>query len=295
MNQNEIYQTVTDKILKQLNQGKIPWRKPWTASGMVPQNFLTKRQYSGVNQILLSMTEFSSPYWLTFNQIRDLGGAVLKGAKSEIIVFWKILEIKDSETGKNGKIPFLKYFNVFNVEQTSGLEDKIPTATTALEFNSIEKCEEILKGYQGCPVIRHGGDIAGYSPALDVIQMPAKSAFKSSQSYYGVLLHEVIHSSGSKNRLAREGVMNVQRFSNHIGSMEELIAECGSSFLLAQAGIDNNDIFENSVAYIQSWIKVFQNDPKILITAAGRASKAVDFILGKRVQAENDNILKMAA
>ena len=295
MNQAEIYQTVTDKILHQLNQGKIPWRKPWAASGLVPQNFLTKRHYSGVNQILLSMTEFSSPYWLTFNQIRELGGSVLKGAKSEIIVFWKILEIKDSETQKNEKIPFLKYFNVFNMEQTTGLEDKIPKATTALEFSPIEKCEEIMKAYQGCPTIRHGGDIAGYSPALDVISMPVKSAFKSPQCYYGVLLHEAIHSTGSKNRLAREGVMNIQRFTNHIGSMEELIAECGASFLCAQTGIDNRDIFENSVAYIQSWINVFQNDPKILVTAAGRASKAVDYILGKRVQQENDINIKIAA
>lgn len=294
MNQTEIYEAVTDKILTQLDKGSVPWRKPWTASGTVPQNFVTKRPYSGINLILLSMTPFQSPYWLSFKQVRELGGSVLKGARSEMVVFWKILESKDKETGEAKKIPLLRYYNLFNVEQTTGLENKIPKSNPTIDFHPIAKCEEIIEGYDGRPVIRHGGDRACYSPAQDVISLPEKTVFKSSAAYYCTLFHEVCHSTGAKHRLNREGVADAIRFGSHPYSVEELTAEIGASFLCAQASIDST--FENSVAYIQTWAKTLKNDPKMIIHASARAQKAVDWILGKRVEIKDESLnLKQAA
>lgn len=295
MNQAEIYEAITEKILNQLDKGSVPWLKPWTATGTLPQNLVTKRVYSGINWVLLSMTPYQSPYWLSFKQVRELGGSVLKGAKSQMIVFWKILESKDKESGEMKKIPLLRYYNVFNVEQTSGLEDKIPKSNPTIDFHPIAKCEEIIAGYDGRPVIRHGGgERACYSPALDVISLPEKTAFKSTAAYYCTLFHEVCHSTGAKHRLNREGVADVIRFGSHSYSCEEMIAEIGASFLCAQASIDST--FENSVAYIQTWAKTLKNDPKMIIHAAARAQKAVDWILGKRVDVKDDSMnLKQAA
>jgi antirestriction protein ArdC len=287
MNQVEIYQAVTEKILAHLNQGTIPWRKPWTASGLVPQNLATKRPYSGINQILLSIAAFTSPYYLTFKQVRELGGTVRKGAKSELIVFWKILQTKDAKTEETKKIPLVRYYNVFNVEQTTGLESKIPKSSPAIDFNPIVKCEEIISGYQGAPTVRHGGDDACYAPILDLIRIPVKTSFKSSAGYYASLFHEMVHSTGAKNRLNREGVADLIKFGSHSYSVEELTAEIGASFLCAQASIDST--FENSVAYIQMWAGVLKNDPKIIFTASARAQKAVNWILGDRESKEDEN------
>lgn len=294
MNQNQIYEAITEKILAHMEEkGSVPWCKPWTATGAVPQNLVTKRAYSGINWVLLSMSPFQSPYWLSFKQVRELGGSVLKGAKSQMIVFWKILESKDKESGELKKIPLLRHWNVFNVEQTSGLESKIPKTNPIIDFHPIAKCEEIVSGYEGRPVIRHGGDRACYSPALDVISLPEKTAFKSTAAYYCTLFHEVCHSTGAKHRLNREGVADVIRFGSHLYSQEELCAEIGASFLCAQASIDST--FENSVAYIQTWAKTLKTDPKMIIHAAARAQKAVDWILGKRVDVKDDSMnLKQA-
>jgi antirestriction protein ArdC len=295
MKQTDIYQSITEKILAQLQKGSAPWRKPWAVSGMVPQNLVTKRPYSGINWVLLSMSPYQSPYWVSFKQIRELGGSVLKGAKSQMVVFWKILEYKDKGSGEMKKIPLLRYYNVFNVEQTSGLEGKIPKANPAIDFHPIAKCEELISGYEGRPAIRHGGgDRACYSPALDSISLPEKTAFKSTAAYYCTLFHEVIHSTGAKHRLNREGVADEIRFASNSYCLEELTAEIGAAFLCAKASIDNT--FENSVAYSQTWAKTLQNDPKMIIHAAARAQKAVDWIQGKRAEVRDEAVnLKAAA
>ena len=48
----DIYQMVTDRIIEQLEQGVIPWRKPWTGAGPA-YNRVSGKYYSLANQILL--------------------------------------------------------------------------------------------------------------------------------------------------------------------------------------------------------------------------------------------------
>ena len=95
MNVNEI---ITDKVIKSLEKGRIPWQKTWK-NAIPAMSFHTKKPYRGINAVLLSLTDAATPYYLTFKQIQDLGGSVKAGAKSEMVVFWNWME-KTTDEGK---------------------------------------------------------------------------------------------------------------------------------------------------------------------------------------------------
>jgi antirestriction protein ArdC len=272
----DIYQTITDKFLESLEQGVIPWQKPWRSAA--PMNLVSKKTYSGINVLLLGMTKYASPYWVSYKQATELGGHVKKGEKSHMVVFWKFLNVTDKNNpDESKKIPMLRYYMVFNVEQCEGLEKKIPTVES-LAFNPLEECEKIVDGYKGKPEIEEGGDSASYSPSLDRINMPHKEKFKSVDGYYSTIFHEMIHSTGHAKRLNRNEVVNNDGFGNHSYSKEELCAEIGAAILSSMGGVEST--FDNSTAYLQSWLKSLQNDKKMIIYAAQRSQKAVDHILG---------------
>ena len=85
----DVYAIVTEKIINLLEQGVVPWRRPWTSIGL-PRNLVTRKPYRGINHFLLSASKFVSPYWLTMRQANQLGGCVRKGEESTIVVFWKV-------------------------------------------------------------------------------------------------------------------------------------------------------------------------------------------------------------
>jgi len=114
--------------------------------------------------------------------------------------------------------------------------------------------------------------------------MPAPESFASPADYYSTLFHELTHSSGHASRLAREGVTNPTRFGSHLYSKEELIAEIGAAFLSAHCWITAT--FDNSAAYIASWLRTLRSDAKMVVAAAGAAQKAADLILGVGAAAE---------
>ena len=275
----KVYEIVTQKIIDMMETGKIPWKKPWNSN--LPMNLKSKKEYRGINSFLLSLSEYSSPYWLTYDQAVNMGGCVKKGEKSRLVVFWKFL--KSNKVNKDGTvsektIPLLRYFNVFNVEQCERIE--VPVKEVK-EVNKIEKCENIVNQYDDGPIISnnvvHGH--ACYIPSLDTVSMPPIKDFENSEKYYSTLFHELTHSTGSITRLDRG--LNTS-FGNHEYSFEELVAEMGAAFLCGITGIENNSTIENSAAYIQTWIKKFKEDPKMLIKAASKASKAVDWIMNER-------------
>ena len=279
---NKVYEIVTDKIIKLMEEGQIPWNKPWMGgfAGM-PKNYVSKRPYQGINVWLLAFAEFSSPYWMTFKQANQLGARVKKGSEGTIIVFWRMIEGK--KTLKNGKkevIPFLRYYKVFNADQIEGLpEDAYGNTGEKLDFKPIEACEKLVEGYRTKPEIKHGESQAYYSPALDFVNMPQKESFKSVEEYYSTLFHELTHSTGHKSRLDRN-LDDFGPFGSEVYSKEELIAEFGASFLCGMAGIENNTI-RNSAAYLQGWLSKLRNDKTLLVSAANKAQKAVDYIIGK--------------
>lgn len=281
----DLYQEVTNQIVTMLEQGVVPWRSPIlgrTTAGH-PKNLETTKPYRGINIFLLAVTAhvkgYGSSYWLTFNQAKTRGGTIKKGEKSSIVVFWKQYDLKDKETGEDKTVPVLRYYNVFNAEQCDGIKAPDAPVFEPLDFQPLEAAESIVTGYQDKPGIEHGGSKAFYRPSMDTVQMPEQTRFTSREEYYSTLFHELAHSTGHASRLNRD--FSAQAFGSPGYAREELIAEMAAAFLCGHADI-RPSVIENQAAYIQGWLKHLQNDKKLVITAAGAAQKASDWILGQR-------------
>jgi antirestriction protein ArdC len=274
-----VYEIVNNRILELLEQGTVPWHRPWNAATGIPRNLLSKKEYRGVNVFLLSCMPYSSSYWLTYKQATDLGGFIKRGEKSTLVVFWKLLVAGETgETDATGRgIPMLRYYNVFNLDQCEGVQAP-ETGETVNTFDPIDKAEEIVTGMPLLPEIRYGGNRAYYSPTLDYIQLPARHSFESSEEYYSTCFHELVHSTGHGNRLARKSILEPSYFGSHEYSKEELVAEMGAAFLSGYSGIENRTI-NNSAAYIKGWLSALKGDKKLLVLAAAQAQKAADYIL----------------
>jgi antirestriction protein ArdC len=227
---------------------------------------------------LLAIQGYGPQYWLTFNQAKQLGGNIRKGEHGTKIVFWKFdkfeTETADGETEER-KSAFLRYYTVFNLEQTEGLKAllALPPAFP------IESAEEIVKGMPNPPAFEQDAQ-AAYIPSRDTVAMPSRVAFDSQAEYYSTLFHELTHATGHAKRLAREGFDSPQMFGSESYSREELIAEMGSAMLCGIAGIGQATI-SNSAAYLQSWIKRLKADSRLVVSAASAAQRAADYIRGE--------------
>ena len=273
-----VYKIVTDQILDKLENGDIPWHKPWVSES--PKNLISKKEYRGINTFLLSLQKYNSPYWVSYKQAQELGGNVKKGQKSTLVVFWKQVKIKDKENEESKTIPLLRYYRIFNVSQCEGFENKIPAIDVNPNFQSIPKCENTVSNMQKKPDIRNQDQRAYYSPLDDFVNMPNKESFGKEEFYYSTLFHELGHSTGHKTRLNRKGLNTMAAFGSTDYSKEELIAEMTAAFLCGQHRIEQSTI-DNSTAYIKSWLKVLKNDVKMVVVAAAQAQKASDYILNK--------------
>ena len=285
----DAYQIITDKIIKLLENNVVPWRRPWTSTGL-PRNLVSKKQYRGVNVFLLSASKYVSPFWLTMRQANQLGGHIRKGEESTPIVFWKIDDVKQStedlgaeETGEKTRRRFLlRIYRVWNLEQCElpqAVLDKLPKMETH-QHDPIEAVEKIIAGMPNPPEIVRGGSKAYYSPLTDRITLPPRELFISAEEEAATETHELIHSVGHEKRLAREGICEAAPFGSPVYSKEEMVAEMGAAFLCAEAGI-SNAVIDNQAAYVAGWLKKLGDNRKLLIHAAAQAQKAADYILGK--------------
>lgn len=271
-----VYEMVTERIIEELEQGIISWEKPWRGRRSGAYNFVTKRSYSLMNQMML---KHRGAYG-TFKQWTEKGGKIRKGEKSEIVVFWKFQIVEEeNEDGEKEekKIPMLRYYNVFHISQVDGVElkeEELP------EVEPIESAEKIKRDYverEHIRILEYATNEAFYSPAGDFIQVPERGQYKNVNEFYSTLFHEMTHSTGHKSRLNR--LEKDAHFGNEVYSKEELVAELGSASIMNMLGLETKKTFRNSAAYIQSWIRVFKNDPRFVVSAAGKAEKAVKFIL----------------
>jgi len=152
---SKVYDVINSRIMELLEQGTVPWRKPWNAASNYPRNLISKKQYRGVNVFMLACQQYSSPWWLSFKQVQDRGGHVIKGEKSTPVIFWKWLDKSEADTVLNGtrstnKIPMLRYYNVFNLEQVEGVSAPEPEESNndhkTLHFDKmIIKCYTFAK------------------------------------------------------------------------------------------------------------------------------------------------------
>ncbi len=277
------YEKVTERILALMEQGVCPWRRPWNVSGLRPHNFATGHHYRGINLFLLSAMAYEQPCFLTFKQAKEMGGAIRKGEKGLPVVYWGKLEIEDEANTYEEKrqIAFLKSFTVFNASQIDGIEFPKPEQPDPLDFQPIEKAEQIVNGWKDGPCIEHGGDLACYCTLTDTIRMPGRERFSSEEEYYSTLFHEQGHATGHQRRLNRS--MSGGYGSTAYGK-EELVAEMTSAFLCAECGIDNS-VIENQTAYLDGWIHTIRSDARLLVTASAQANKAAGIILGREALA----------
>lgn len=278
-----VYEMVTERIISQLEQGVIPWKKPWTGIKSGAYNRVSKKSYSLLNQMILK----HEGEYATFKQWTDLGGHIRKGEKSEIVVFWKIQPVE--ETTEDGtkeikQIPLLRYFNVFHISQVEGVE---PLAKDELhDIEPIEKAEKVLYSYwtrESITVEHIKGDDAYYSPTRDLIRLPLFEQFTEANEYYSTAFHESVHSTMKENRCnrAEDRKGKLVAFGSDDYSKEELVAEIGSASIMNIIGIETSKSFRNSSAYIQNWLSVLKNDVKFIVSASSKAEKAVNYILGE--------------
>lgn len=277
----DLHAEITDRIVKAMEKGALPWLKPWQSETRHvghPRNARTRRRYNGINILLLFAEQvdrgFASSEWVSYQQAIDLGGHVRKGETGTEIVFFKPIPIK--ETNDDGdeverQIPLMKTYRVYNVDQCEGLNLKAPSP----EFEPQATPEGLDKRFMDAvretgAVINTGGDRAFYRPSTDEITMPKVEAFRDVAHYQATLAHELIHWTGAKHRLDRiSGEQGKQGYA-----AEELVAEMGAAFVCAEFGIEGDLRHEG---YLESWIAHLKDDNRAIFRAASRASKATAY------------------
>jgi antirestriction protein ArdC len=287
----EIQERITGMIIKQLEEGKVPWRKGWNTAGLMPSNLVSGKPYSGINALLLGMLaeeNYSSPYWLTYKQAHDMGGSVKKGEKGTYITYYRKIPKRTKETLGNpgnpgelaaedpGTFSLLKTFVVFNADQCKDIP--VPKVEKAAPVDVLAEIEKITTGWNCPPIHYKNSPKASYSPDKDEISLPPLDSFLSAKEHAYTLTHELIHSTGHASRLNRwaDGVSLMFGCSNY--AKEELVAEIGACMALSMVGIDIDE--ENSGAYVKNWLEALRNDRTLVFTAASKAGKAANLIVG---------------
>lgn len=288
---------VTDRIVAQLEKGLVPWRKPWTGVGVEEGgaiNYVTRKPYSLINQMLLGR----EGEYLTFNQVKERGGNIKKGAKSGVVVYFSNITLrKREEKTEDGEtktvkvkeerlVPILRYYNVFHIDDCEGIESKIKVEEqTGPKISPIESAEKVINDYvqrEKSLTFRNNvpTDKAYYSPGSDLVSVPMLSQYDIAEEYYSTTFHELTHSTMPESRCNRKAEQKLAAFGSEDYSREELVAEIGSAMLCSSVKIDCDKAFNNSVAYIQGWLRKLKNDNKMIVWASSRAEKAAKYILG---------------
>ena len=283
-----VYELVTNKVMEQMKQGIIPWHRPWTGVADGAINYVTRKPYSLLNQMLLGR----DGEWLTFKQIKERGGSIKKGASAGMVVFYTKFAYKKDTRKNDGtivveekEIPVLRYYNVFHITDCVGIESKMDTQPKN-ETQPIERAEEIVNGYVTREQsLKFHNDTpsnrAYYSPATDAVVVPMISQYKDAEEYYSTTFHELTHSTMKKSRCDREADNKMAAFGSKDYSREELVAELGAAYLCTNAQLDNEKCFRNSVGYLQGWLRALANDSKMIVWAASKAEKAARYIMGE--------------
>lgn len=286
----DIYQEVSDRIIEAIEHGEIPWLKPWVGTLDGAISHATGKPYSIINQLLLG----KPGEWLTFEQCKKEGGHVKKGAKSRIVVFWKIMTT--DKTDANGhpvlnasgehvtvQFPVLKYFRVFHISDCEGITPRMKEPES-FNNNPIEAAERVLHDYierEHIGLYIERSNRAFYRPSTDEIHLPLLEQFEQVAEFYSTAFHEATHSTGHEKRLNRLASTDDAASGLESYSKEELVAEIGACAIMNRLGIETASTFRNSAAYVQGWLKALRNDKRMIVSAAGKAEKAVQLIMNE--------------
>ena len=277
-NAKQFKETITNNIISLMEEHGTDWIKSWSSvDAGFPMNAKTKKCYQGINVLMLMMGQFPSNKFASYKQWQEMGRQVAKGSTGTPIVFYKQIQIEDKETGEEKKIPLLRFSTVFNESQLSDYEPvEVETGGGDKIFNDFDAVESFVS-YTGA-TIKHGGDSAFYTPSMDYINMPPKTAFKdidgatSEQNYYATLLHELTHWTGHKSRLDRLGSSSREAYA-----FEELIAEIGATMLGVYLGVEHKPL-KNHAKYLNSWLKALKDDSNAIFKASAKSGQAFDLL-----------------
>jgi antirestriction protein ArdC len=275
----DVYQIITDHTIAQLEQGIVPWRKPWTEAGH-PQNLITKTLYTGLNCWSLGSLGYAQNYFLTWKQIQDIGASVKKGEKSHLVIYWQKVEQRyDDGSGEKYKGTVeLRYFKVYNIAQCDHLPEILEIPFPSGPVFKHAAYEEIVKRMPNCPKIKHGNiNSAFYDIANDCVYMPKQSLFASLESYYCTLYQQLMYATGHTGRLKRQGAIKADKGVDQY-NLETLTAEIGVGYLNSITGIVDKQ-FVNNVPCINGWLKLLERNTWILIFASNQAQRAAEYIL----------------
>ncbi|WP_296078008.1 zincin-like metallopeptidase domain-containing protein [uncultured Agrobacterium sp.] len=280
-----LYAEVTQRIVAELEAGRLPWVQPWDASRCVcsmPSNAVSGRGYSGINVLILWAAGveqgFTSQRWLTYRQAEQAGGHVRRGEKGTVICYADRFTPRDeadkaqSEDREARTVAFLKRFTVFNLDQCEGLPEALKSLQVSADpIVAVEAVDAIIRA-SGADV-RIGGGEAYYAPAQDYVAVPPQAAFHEPINWYRTALHELGHWTGHTSRLGRD---QSGKFGTAAYAREELVAEMASAFACASLGIVPT---VRHADYVGAWLQVLHADEKAIFRAASAASKAADFLL----------------
>ena len=279
---NELYEKIANQIVAQMEQGVLPWHRPWTVD---PNARVSKPlrenavPYQGINVLILWGAAidagYESPFWMTYRQASSIGAQVRRGERATHIVFAKTAKKKErDDSGQEVEVilPVRRVYAVFNADQIDGLPEKyVPEVPDVNPEERDAACEAWFErlGIE----IRYGGERAYYAPGPDRIQMPPFETFESTAAFLSTLAHESTHASGHRDRLDRlRG-----RFDERARAREELVAELGSAFLCADLGIASSPRADHA-SYISSWLELLKDEPRAVFDAATQAQQAVEFL-----------------
>lgn len=288
----DVYARVTDAIIAELEKGTRPWAKPWHGGQALSRPLRhSDEPYKGVNVLMLWMAAEAngcgSPYWMTFNQARQLGACVRKGEKGTLVVYAD--RLTRTETDEDGEeatrdIFFMKGYTVFNARQIDGLPERFDEAPSPrLDPAQRIQAADAFFAHTGAD-IRHGGGRAYYAPGSDHVQMPPFESFRDAESYCATLAHELAHWTGHPDRLSRDCGRN--RFGDEGYAREELVAEIAAAFLCCDLGI-TPEPREDHASYLASWLAVLKADKRAIFQAAGHAQKAAEYLHALQPTAES--------
>lgn len=281
---SEITTALITAIESEPGKFSLPWHRGEGLS--LPSNAVTGSAYNGVNIISLWVAAqslgFEAPLWATYRQWAEKGAQVRKGEKASLVVFFKEFEGTPNPDGEldTGKRRVAKASYVFNAAQVEGFEVPATSMPTLEPIERLEAADRFADGTGAA--ITFGGSRAYYSPEYDLIRMPDEERFAGTstmtrqEGYYATLLHELIHWSGSRGRLARD---LSGRFGDQAYAAEELVAEIGAAFLCAELRI-TPELRADHAQYLASWVAILKSDNKAIFAAAAKASEATRYLKG---------------
>ncbi|WP_103727292.1 ArdC family protein [Novosphingobium sp. HII-3] len=282
----DIAQEITNLIIAKIEQGVLPWRRPWRTLGAGGRPLRAGGQaYTGINSILLwaiaDGSGYQSRFWMTKRQAEELGGRVLKGARPAPSVYFNTMRkaAGPTLTGDEGGVRFIRFMRsylVYNCDEIEGLPSRFhPDPLDLTPPDPSEHQTAIDAFFSPIPIeLRQGGDRAYYSPGGDYVQMPPKAAFISSDHHAATLGHEFAHATGAAHRLGREFG---RRFGDKAYAFEEVIADMTSGMICSDLGLPC-ELHDSHASYVDHWIGILKADKSAIITAAAKAEQAYKWL-----------------